>query len=433
MPADTLGPASRVPPDSPALRRVQAGDLCAGCGGCASIAPDKLRMALVEPGFLRPVQSAPLSPVEEDTIAAICPGLGQRVEDAGRTPSVLWGPYLEMQTGWATDPDLRFAGSSGGALSMLLCHLLETGAVDGVIQTAAAPQLSIGNGTVLSTRSEGVLAAAGSRYAPSAPLEGLHARLTASPAQRFAFVGKPCDVAALRALQEQDPGLAARVPVLLSFFCAGVPSLRGGLEVLAALEAPYQDTVAFRYRGNGWPGYATATLADGTTRQMSYHDSWGRILSRHVQHRCKICADGTGTAADLVCADAWEADEKGYPLFDEQEGVSLIVARTVKGQQILAAAQAAGRLETAPFDPTILAAIQPGQRERRRALLARLAGLRVCGRPVPDYRGLTLKAAAAQNPLGRNLRNFFGMIRRSLRRKPGRPRLFTLPSGSSHD
>jgi len=33
---------------------------------------------------------------------------------------------------------------------------------------------------------------------------------------------------------------------------------------------------------------------------------------------------------------------------------------------------------------------------------------------VPRYRGLHLWAAARQNPLRRNLRNFLGMIRRAL-------------------
>ncbi len=180
---------------------------------------------------------------------------------------------------------------------------------------------------------------------------------------------------------------------------------------------PKGDVAAFRYRGNGWPGRATATLKDGTERSMTYHDSWGGILSKHVQHRCKICADGTGTAADLVCADAWETDAKGYPVFEERPGVSLIVARTTLGQRILAEAEAAGAIVTGPFDPATLAAIQPGQRERRRALLARLLALRLALKPVPRYSGLHLGAVARQNTLARNLKNFAGMLRRALRSK----------------
>lgn len=403
---------------SPSLARVARGNLCAGCGACATIAPGKVAMAVAAPGYLRPVQSAALSAAEDAAIARVCPGLGQSVAAEGRVDPVLWGPYVAMQTGWSTDPALRHAASSGGALSALLGYLLASGTVDAVLQTAADADLPIGNASVISTDAAGVLAAAGSRYAPSAPLAGIRAAIAGG--KRFAFVGKPCDAAALRALAAEDAGVAAAFPVILSFFCAGVPSHAGGRAVLAALGTDLAATQSFRFRGNGWPGRAVARAKDGSERAMSYHDSWGKILSKHVQHRCKICADGTGVAADIVCADAWESDAKGYPQFDEAPGVSLIVARTALGARLLEAARAAGQIETAAFDVETLAAIQPGQRERRRALFARLAALWLLGRPIPAYRGLHVAAAARQNPLARNLKNFLGTLRRTLqsRRTP---------------
>ena len=410
MTTSTPTPSGR----SPALARVARGDSCAGCGACAGLAPGKVVMQVAAPGYLRPVQTAPLSPPEEAAIARACPGLGQSVAAQGRADPVLWGPYMAMQTGWATDPAIRFAGSSGGALSAILLYLLDKRVVEAVVQTAAAPDLQIGNATVITDDRAGVMAAAGSRYAPSAPLADLAVHMARD--QRLAFVGKPCDAAALRAICQADPAVAAAFPVILSFFCAGVPSHAGGAAVLAALGADPAQTTAFRYRGNGWPGQATATLTDGTQRSMSYHDSWGKILSKHVQHRCKICADGTGIAADIVCADAWDSDAAGYPVFTDAPGISLIVARTPLGAQLIAAAQAAGQIETAPFDMADLAAIQPGQRERRRALFARLAALRLVGRPVPRYEGLQIAAAARQNPWQRNLKNFLGTLRRSFRR-----------------
>ncbi|MFA5539685.1 MAG: Coenzyme F420 hydrogenase/dehydrogenase, beta subunit C-terminal domain [Gemmobacter sp.] len=406
-------------PSSAALRLVARGDLCSGCGGCAAVAPDRIVMAEAAPGYLRPQQSAPLTPQQEEAITRICPGLVQEVAAQGREDHPLWGPYVGMRTGWACDPEVRFAGSSGGALSAILLHLLDTGRVDRVLLTGAAPDLPTGNAAVFVTDRAGVLAGAGSRYAPSAPLAALPEAVASG--LRHAVVGKPCDIAALRALAAIDPAVAAAVPVMLSFFYAGVPSHSGGRAVLSALGAAEPEVAAFRFRGNGWPGRATATLTDGSERSMSYHDSWGGILSKHVQHRCRICADGTGTAADIVCADAWESDEAGYPLFDEADGTSLIVARTGLGAELIAGAEAAGAVATAPFDVAALAAIQPGQRGRRRALLARLIALRLCGRPVPRYRGLQLRAAARQNPLRRNLHNFLGTIRRVLfpRRRPG--------------
>lgn len=370
-------------------------------------------MRVAAPGYLRPVQTAPL-PTEADTlIRKVCPGLGQKVEAAGRTDPVLWGPYISMRMGWATSPEIRHAGSSGGALSAVLVHLLAEDQIDAVVQTHASPDLAIGNAPVISTDIAGVIAAAGSRYAPSAPLADL--RRLQVDGRRFAFVGKPCDVAALRALIGVEPDFGRVFPVLLSFFCAGVPSHTGGRAVLKALDAPEDRVIRFRFRGNGWPGKATAVLDDGRESSMSYHDSWGKILSKHVQHRCKVCADGTGTAADIVCADAWESDERGYPLFEEAPGMSLIVARSDLGQALIGQAVAAGRIETGPFDVKTLAGIQPGQRERRRALLARLAALWLVGRPVPRYEGLQLFAAARQNPISRNLKNFAGMLRRAFR------------------
>ncbi|MEL6574182.1 MAG: Coenzyme F420 hydrogenase/dehydrogenase, beta subunit C-terminal domain, partial [Pseudomonadota bacterium] len=357
---------------SPALARVARGDLCSGCGGCAAVAPDKISMKVAGTGFLRPQQSSPLSDAEEDLIAAICPGLGQKVVAGENQKDPLWGAFVSMQVGWSTDEPLRFRGSSGGALSMMLVHLLEEGIIDAVIQTAASPDLVIGNTTVVTTSVDEISKAAGSRYAPSAPLDGLSTHLATG--KRFAFVGKPCDVAALRAWMAQDPRISTRIPVLLSFFCAGVPSHKGGEAVLAKLGATLAEAKAFRYRGNGWPGTATVTLEDGTQRGMTYHESWGGVLSKHVQNRCKICADGTGKAADIVCADAWECDAQGYPVFDEAPGISLIVARTTLGAQLISAAKDAGRIATESFDVRELAAIQPGQRERRRALLARLIG-----------------------------------------------------------
>ena len=397
---------------SPSLKRIARGNLCAGCGGCALAAPGKIEMELQPPGYLRPVQKAALSPQEDARIARICPGLGQTVDAGGRRDDILWGPYVDMRTGWARDETLRHTASSGGGLSAVLVHLLDTGAVEGVIQTAAAPDVPVANVTVLSDSAGDVLRAAGSRYAPSAPLAGLDRHLDSG--RRFAFVGKPCDVAALRALAADDPRIDRQIPVMLSFFCAGVPSQAGAEQVLKTLGTDLDSTASFRYRGNGWPGFATAVLKDGSQKSMSYFDSWGKILSNHVQLRCKICADGTGKAADLVFADAWECDHRGYPLFEEQEGVSLIVARSASGKALLEACESGGALETAPFDVDTLANLQPGQSGRRRVVLARLLGLRCLGRPVPRYRGLHLLAAARRSRLSATARNFLGILRRGV-------------------
>jgi len=400
---------------SPALTRVARGQTCAGCGLCASLAPEAITLATVAPGYSRPKQVATLLPAAEEAIAATCPGLviDHRVAAAHDDP--LWGPWRVTATGHATDPALRHHASSGGVLSAILTYALASGAVDSVVETTMDPARPLANTTVTAQTAAQVFAAAGSRYASSSPLAGIVARLDAPG--RFAFVGKPCDVSALRALARIDPRVDAKVPLMLAFFCAGVPSGDGARRILATIDAPLAEVTAFRYRGDGWPGDATATLTDGTTRAMSYHDSWGQILSKEIQFRCKICPDAVGGAADIACADAWYGDARGYPSFAEQDGRSLVMIRTAQGEAIYRAALAAGAIVTEPLDPVAIAAMQPSQLRRKRELVARLAAVAVTGRPVPRYRGVQLLVAARQAPLRQHLRSFAGLVRRIIQRR----------------
>lgn len=265
-------------------------------------------------------------------------------------------------------------------------------------------------------RSE-VVAAVGSRYVPSAPLAELRERLELPG--RFAVVGKPCDIAALRALARIDPRIDEKIPFMLSFFCGGIPSVEGTRRILARMGAEEAKVTAFRYRGFGWPGKATATLRGGRELTMDYSEAWGDILSKHVQLRCKICPDGTGGFADIACADAWHCDENGYPTFEDAEGRSLIVARTRKGEALVRGAISDGRVLATTVALSDIEAMQPYQARRKRLVLSRLFALRLLGRRAPRYPGLQLGRASIDAGVWPNVRNFFGMARRILlRRRP---------------
>lgn len=400
---------------SPALDIVARGNLCAGCGACSAIA-DNIAMDYRD-GFLRPSVSGPVSTAEDQVIAAVCPGIGLTLSHDAPMDHDIWGPIRSVQSGHSTDDALRFQASSGAGVSGLLCFLLDSGQVDFALHTAADPDNPIGNRTVISRSRDDVLNAAGSRYAPSAPVAAVAETAAAALAagETGVFVGKPCDVAALSALRDRDPDIAAAFPYVLSFFCAGVPSAEGARELVRTLGKDPDDIAAFRYRGRGWPGRATATDKDGDEASMTYQESWGAVLSKHIQFRCKICADGVGGFADIACGDAWEADENGYPMFEERAGSSLIIARTKKGQELLDAAMAAGAIETAPFPVENIAKIMRAQVWRKSVASARMTAARIIGRPTPKYRGLRLEAAAKYASKMERFRNFLGVFKRMRR------------------
>lgn len=390
--------------------------LCMGCGGCvAALRAPELEMAMSAEGYLRPVPVA-LDAAQREILNAVCAGRTLAHEATGPDYHDLWGPIRRLATGYAIDPQVRFRGSSGGVLSALTIHLLETGEVDFVLATGADPDDAIGNVTTRRRSRDEVIAAAGSRYAPSSPLADLETHLAAG--RPFAFIGKPCDVATLRRMAKRDPRIDALIPYKLAFFCAGVPSRSGTQAVLDALGVARDDVTHFQYRGEGWPGLARARRHDGTEESMTYEASWGRILNKHLQFRCKICPDGTGEFADVACADAWYGKD-GYPDFEERAGRSLIVARTKAGERLVAAAEGRGAVATDPLDVGEIARMQPYQVTRKRNALARSAAVWAARRQGPRYARLALLRLSAKTPPNELLRNFWGTFRRSRRKQLG--------------
>ena len=400
---------------SPTVTRVVKGQLCTGCGLCAGLQPDSFKMEMVAPGYSRPRQFGPVDAAAERLIAAACPGAVVAQWEGAPNIHSSWGPWRRVATGYATDPAVRHQASSGGALSALLIQALRSGRVDRVIHVAADPANPTANVMTCSTTEAEVLAAAGSRYASSSPLAVIDAVLSDGGA--LAFVGKPCDVSALRRLGELDARVARHVPLVLSFFCGGIPSQAGADRILAAMGVERRDLVAFRYRGNGWPGNAAATTQDGRVAEMSYAESWGDYLSHEVQFRCKICPDAVGGVADIACADAWYGDDKGYPSFEEKDGRSLIVARTALGVELLAEAEAAGALSVEALDIGEIDKMQPAQARRKQLVRARTAALAATFQPQPDMRGTLVATAARRASLREQLRNFLGTARRIVRGK----------------
>ncbi|QEE60492.1 hypothetical protein FVA74_02080 [Salinibacterium sp. dk2585] len=378
-----------------AVAAVVASGNCSGCGAC-TLLDDGLRMHLNEYGYARPTRVAGTRGSRGDAAAfrKLCPGVGvaaARPSGSRRHPTM--GPHLGVWTVHASDAEVRRRGSSGGAITAITTWLLERGEAAKVIGASAdavEPRRTV---SVTLQSKEEVLAAAGSRYAPTS-----NASVGAVRDAGAAVVGKPCEVAALRALASVTPGQHA--PLLISFFCAGTPSQHATEKLLEFLGMPPLTPLReLWYRGRGWPGRFTAIATDGRTVSTDYDDSWGAHLGPTAQWRCKLCPDGVGESADLVAADFWHTDDRGYPVFTESEGVSALVARTARGLDVVERAIAAGVIVAAPLHIDRLAAVQPLQRRRRQLLFARLLGARLAGRTVPRYRGFGLLRLALHRPM----------------------------------
>lgn len=388
--------------------------LCSGCGLCESLAPEgHIEMRLNASGYLRPIIQKALSDDDERYIAQACPGvqLCHEKKDT-RQYHTIWGPLMGVSTGYSCDAEMRHQGSSGGVLSALAAYLLASGEVSFVAQIAVSHRDPLANELQISRTRDDVLRAAGSRYAPSAPLRSIRALLDTG--ERFAIIGKPCDVGALRQYARMDARVSEQIPYMLSFMCAGVPSMKGTLELLERMGTKRELVASLRYRGDGWPGMTSAIQKDGNNFEMDYATSWGTILNRYLQFRCKVCPDGTGECADIVCGDAWHG-KNGYPDFSEKDGRSLILLRTAQGDALLKKAVADSVLLCTELSVTEIAAMQPYQVSRKRLVLGRLLAARCATGVTFRYDPMRLiKASLQANPFDW-LRSACGTYRRATR------------------
>ena len=396
---------------------VTNGDLCVGCGVCALAFPKKVSMSRGSNGFEEAHLTAgsELTPDESDQFRRFCPGLGyERPRRTGGPQSTaMWGNVIEAREAWASDRDVRRTGSSGGAITAIAGHLIASGKVEAVLGIAEGSEPLTNEMRVI--RSVDACATlSGSRYSPATPFQHLGDLGTGA---RIAVVGKPCDIAGLRRfLTSHSEDGYPTVVVYLSFFCAGTPSWKGTREALSRLDVDGRELESLRYRGNGWPGKFSVQLRGGEERSMPYEKSWGQILNKHLHTRCKLCQDGMGSQADIVAADSWETDERGYPLFTESEGRSLLVSRTPVGEQIVQEALALDAISARPADIQSLGNVQPSQRTRREVGAARGLGYRLGGHSVPSWRGVPRWRWLARRPI-LSIRQFVGAFRRARRER----------------
>lgn len=333
----------------------------------------------------------------------VCPGRNMRAPHAetGREHPT-FGRYVSAWRARAVDTETRREGSSAGVLTALSTFLVETGRAPSVVGVAASADAPTRTVPVrIMSRSE-ALSSAGSRYAPVAVL-GAHVDAEASA------VGKPCEISALRAVRRAT-ALAAQ-PILLSFFCAGVPSQDATDALIRTLGVDPVEATSLRYRGDGWPGTfrVESPVAAGS---LSYEESWGAHLGKRLQWRCKICPDGTGADADVAVGDYWQADDRGFPVFANGEGESVAIARTARGEALLRAAVDAGVLEIDTLDLDDVARVQPLQVRRKLVLFGRLLGRWAAGHRVPRMRGYKLLARAMRDPRA-NFHEAIGAFARS--------------------
>lgn len=319
-----------------------ADDMCSGCGFCAALCPTaSIKIVRDHMGFyvpkvfaqrckgcgicLRVCPSYPL-PAERSLVPSEAPFYNP-----------LLGRFAKVYVGFACDLNVRFNASSAGIVTSLLLYLLKKGYVNGAIVTIIDDQNPLCAKTILATSEEEILKAMGAKYAPVTMDKALN--LLMRKGGRYAFVGLPCHIEALRRAQRRFDKLKSLIIFTIGLYCNNVPGAHATKYVLWLNKIPTETVMEIKYRGCGWPGEMFIKLKDNANIRIPFTKYWNSGFGQFFcKKRCIVCSDHTAELSDISVADPWTIPSV---LNSERIGQSIVVARTPQGCKILKEAHCA--------------------------------------------------------------------------------------------
>ena len=396
------------------LSDITKNGLCIGCGICESIVGrESIKISMTKKGRLEPQEISPLSNEDLNKIKKVCPGVlvkGLPKNEINKNSKfdLIWGYYHSLFYSWSTDSKIRFQSSTGGLLNGLSLYLLESKIVDFVLHTGTDPQKPMRSISKYSrNKSELLSSGSCSRYGPSSPLDKFHEALNLN--QPFAFVGKPCDISAIRQLSKIDGRVNESCKYLLTLVCGGFGEFTKSQDFIESFNVKEENLEIFRYRGNGNPGKMYIKTDTGEEYDKDYNSFWGEESTWRVPFRCKICPDAIGESADVAALDTWPG---GSPK-GEDEGFNAAIVRTQKGLELLNNAIDAGYIKKGnSLSIEEISDFQPHQVKKKQAVFARHQGMKKNNLPTIETTGLRIKELYDLNDKEFNIKEEEGISKR---------------------
>ena len=246
----------------------------------------------------------------------------------------LLGNYVRCYIGYSNDERIRWHGSSGGLVTSILIFALEQGFIDGAVVTRMSRTNPLVPETFIARSKDEILSARGSKYCP-VPVKQVRKAMEEITSQRgkYAVVGLPCHMRAIRKAESLDERLKDRILLHIGLFCSHTVNFSGTKVLLKRIGVRPEDVLEFRYRGGGWPGNLSVTLKDGSLRSCPFFDYWGTLFTSFffTPRSCMFCSDALNELADISLGDAWLPELKRK----DKVGTSVVISRTFLGEETL--------------------------------------------------------------------------------------------------
>jgi coenzyme F420 hydrogenase subunit beta len=297
---------------APEFGPAEARHLCTDCGISRSAAPKRCGVACQ---FIKPDYEGLESRVHG------------RARDAMRPDEMFFGPFRRMVRA-SLKPALAGAQWTG-ITTRIAEKLLESGAVDAVLTMAPDAQDKWKPVPVLVTKPAGMAQVRGMRMG-YAPLLALLEPARAAGHKRLAVIGIPCQVYALRALEES---LGFDRLYVIGTPCSDNTTTENFHHFLSLLSAAPETITYLEFRADY---HVELRFTDGSRKEIPFLQlPISQLAPDFFPMTCRTCVDYTNVLADITV---------GYMA---GEGAQWMIVRNARGEELAALLE--GEVETAPL------------------------------------------------------------------------------------
>ena len=384
------------------INQIVSNGFCVGCGMCAGMAPDKLKMSIDDYGSYRPeivctdknekwgsssLNVCPFADngINEDIMAAELYAAQSNVNYLSGV-----GYHIATYVGHVNDELARSESTSGGLVTWLLKSLIETELVESVVCVGRASKKGRLFEYQIVDNLKQLENCRKSRYYP-VELSSVIPTIR-NMGKKVAVVGLPCFIKSLRLSSLVDPALRDCVTHTISLFCGHLKSQAFTSYLAKCCGVNDQEIISVDFRKsvtgrNAWDydfEVKFRRLDVEISRSIRMLDVFGGnwSLGFFMLNACNFCDDIVGETADISVGDAWFE-----PYAKDHRGTNLLVCRHKKMQELIEKGIHQGLLimQTTPPE-TILKSQSGAFRHRRDGLSYRLYLARKAGKVMPQKR-----------------------------------------------
>jgi len=342
---------------------VDAGSCCE-CGSCVLVCPHNVIKYIDN----KPKQTAKASAAFDfcgisegvgcDVCAAVCPRLWPRedhLKDAifadDRPYEDIFGVYRHIFVARTKRADLMERAQDGGVVTALLSWAKASGEIDGAVVSAVGPEDDpcFPTPKVVTTEAE-IKASASSWYTYCENNLAL-AEVKDRDLKKVGFVGVPCQITPLRKMQHMDPsflvtakkrpkplarqrdflrGFSDRIAFSIGLFCTEVFTTALMTErIEKQMGIPLTEISKFNVKGE-----VLIYKRDKTIETIPLAEA----MRDYQRPECRHCGDFAAEMADIACGGVGT------------DAATIVVIRTVKGEQVWRDFEAGGDVEVMPIN-----------------------------------------------------------------------------------